>query len=177
MADWVTPELLQSVLDQHGAALELFASQWTTAPEDCVQEAIIQLVRQPHSPDRIAAWLFRVVRNRAISMKRSADRRQRHEMAASDARRGWFSAHPDDPIDVVKLSESLQALSDQHREVIVARIWGCLSFEQIGEIVGTSRSSAHRRYEAGLAILKKQLESSWRNGNNPAKNSMNSHAT
>lgn len=43
MADWVTSELLQTLLDRHGAAMELFASQWTKAPEDCVQDAFIQL--------------------------------------------------------------------------------------------------------------------------------------
>ena len=63
MADWVTPELLQTLFDRHGAALELFASQWTTAPEDCVQDAMIQLVRQRRSPDCVPAWLNGIGRN------------------------------------------------------------------------------------------------------------------
>ena len=161
MTDWVTPELLHKLLDQHGAALELFASQWTTAPEDCVQDAMIQLVAQQRPPDCLPAWLFRVVRNRAISLKRSADRRKRHELAASDERSVWFSPGPDAAIDSTALSAALQTLSESHREVIVARIWGGLSFEQIAEVVGTSRSSAHRRYEAGLTILRNRLEPSW----------------
>ncbi len=177
MADWVTPELLQTLLDRHGAAMELFASQWTKAPEDCVQDAFIQLVRQPRSPDCVVAWLFRVVRNRAICMKRSADRRMRHELAASDARPAWFTAKRDGPIDTEALGDALRTLSEQHREVIVARIWGGLSFEQIAEIVGTSRSSAHRHYEAGLIILRKRLEPSWPTENNVARNSMNSNVT
>ena len=35
----VTSELLERLIEQHGAALELFASQWTESPEDCVQDA------------------------------------------------------------------------------------------------------------------------------------------
>ena len=176
MADWVTPELLQTLLDRHGVAMELFASQWTTAPEDCVQDAFIQLVRQARSPDSVPAWLFRVVRNRAISMRRSADRRKRHELAASGARPAWFTNKQEDLIDTAALDEALRALLDEHREVIVAKIWGGLSFEQIAEVVGTSRSSAHRRYEAGLIILRKRLEPTWLNENKQTKDSMNLNA-
>ncbi|HJN11162.1 MAG: sigma-70 family RNA polymerase sigma factor [Pirellulaceae bacterium] len=177
MADWVTPELLQTLLNRHGAALELFASQWTTSPDDCVQDAFIQLVRQTRSPDCVPAWLFRVVRNRAISMKRSAARRKRHELAASGSRPVWFTANRDGLIDAAALGDALRDLSDRHREVIVAKIWGGLSFEQIAKIVGTSRSSAHRRYEAGLIMLRKRLELSWLNESNRVKNSVNSSAT
>ena len=80
MSNQVRPELLQRLLDEHGAALELFAAQWTEAPEDCVQEAFLQLVRQPLPPDRIVAWLFRVVRNRAISLQRAASTRRRQDL-------------------------------------------------------------------------------------------------
>ena len=69
MDQHLTAEMLQQLLDQHASALALFASQWTTAPEDCVQEAFVELLRQPCPPDCMAAWLFRVVRNRAISMR------------------------------------------------------------------------------------------------------------
>jgi len=158
MTQPVTPELLSSLLDEHGSALELFASQWTGMPEDCVQEAFLQLVRQSKPPDQVVPWLFRVVRNRAISLRRSSQRRQRHESAAAIERASWFQPVPRSPIDDAKLTEALRSLSDEHREVIVAKIWGGLSYEQIGEVVGTSRSSAHRRYEAGLRILRERLE-------------------
>ncbi len=58
MSNQLTPELLQRLLDEHGAALELFASQWTEAPEDCVQEAFLKLVGQRKPPDRVVPWLF-----------------------------------------------------------------------------------------------------------------------
>ena len=74
MAEQLDPNLLEELMRKHGAALELFAGQWTTMPEDCVQEAFLQLVREPKTPDRPLAWLYRVVRNRAISWRRSATR-------------------------------------------------------------------------------------------------------
>lgn len=163
MTQTVTPELLSRLLDEHGAALELFASQWTEMPDDCVQEAFLQLVRQSKPPDQIVPWLFRVVRNRAISLRRSSQRRQRHESAAAMERSSWFQDERHSLIDNVQLTKALRSLSDEQCEVIVAKIWGGLSYEQIAEIVGTSRSSAHRRYEAGLRILRERLGLSCQN--------------
>ena len=38
----------------------------------------------------------------------------------------------------------------EQREVIVAQLWGGLTFEQVGELMGSSSSTAHRLYQAGL---------------------------
>lgn len=151
MSNSVTPEVLERLLDEHAAALELFASQWTAAPEDCVQEAFIQLVKQRRTPDRIVPWLFRVVRNGAISQQRAASRRRRHESAAATARPSWFKAAEQNPIDDETLTDALRSLSNEHREVIVAKIWGGLTYGQIAEVIGASSSTIHRRYEAGRA--------------------------
>ena len=156
MTTTVSPELLQQLLDEHGAALELFARQWSDAPEDCVQEAFLELVRQPCPPHNPPAWLFRVVRNKALSQRRSALRRRKHETAAA-ANAGWFMPAERPAIDTAALTAALGTLSEEHREVIVARIWGGLSFEQIADVIGASTSSAHRRYEAGLRALREML--------------------
>ena len=47
------------------------------------------------------------------------------------------------------------------REVIVARLWGGLTFEEIGQVVGCSLPTAHRRYQTGLAQLRERLEGRW----------------
>ncbi|MGA9923590.1 MAG: RNA polymerase sigma factor, partial [Isosphaeraceae bacterium] len=60
------PDLLGNLLDQHAAALELFARQWCDVPEDVVQDAFLKLAAQRALPDNPAARLFRVVRNGAI---------------------------------------------------------------------------------------------------------------
>jgi len=39
----IDAELLGRLLDEHGPALALYASQWTDAADDCVQEALIEL--------------------------------------------------------------------------------------------------------------------------------------
>lgn len=164
MADGITPELLGRLLDEQGGALALYAAQWTDAADDCVQEALIELARQRPVPDSPVAWLFRVVRNRAISRARAARRRERHESLAwrlkqasreGAAREGEAPAEP--PTEPHEIAAALASLDSEQREVIVARTWGGLGFEQIAELVGCSTSTAHRRYVAGLAALRERL--------------------
>ncbi len=48
-------------------------------------------------------------------------------------------------------------LPAEQREVIVARLWGGLTLDEIAVMVGCSVSSAHRRFEAGIAVLRERL--------------------
>jgi RNA polymerase sigma factor (sigma-70 family) len=151
------PELLGRLYDRHAAALELYARQLCDCAEDAVQEALIELAGQRRMPDDPAAWLHRVVRNKALSASRSARRRKRHERAAGDGRAAWFERSESDAIDADVAGAALQSLPVEQREVVVARIWGGLSFQQIGQLVGASDSAAHRRYEAALSALRQKL--------------------
>ena len=158
----VTPELLGRLLDEHGGALALYAAQWTDDADDCVQEALIELARQPDVPDCPVAWLYRVVRNRAISEFRSSRRRdQREQVALRLKNRTTENADESagETVTGAELAEALATLPDELRECIVARTWSGLNFEQIAELVGCSTSTAHRRYEAGLAALRERLRS------------------
>jgi RNA polymerase sigma factor (sigma-70 family) len=155
--DWPTPELLGRLFDRHAAVLELFARQWCDCSEDVVQEALIELAGQARMPDGPAAWLYRVVRNKAISASRSSQRRRRHETAVVGGRSEMFDRSPADRIDADVATAALESLSIELREVVVARIWGGLTFQQIGRLVGVSDSAAHRRYEAALVALRQKL--------------------
>ena len=68
------PDLLGRLIDEHAAALVLYARQWCAAPEDVVQDAFVKLVSQKQPPDKALAWLYRVVRNAAIDASRAAER-------------------------------------------------------------------------------------------------------
>jgi RNA polymerase sigma-70 factor (ECF subfamily) len=150
------PEFLGRLVDQHAAALVLYARQWCAAPEDVVQEAFLRLVIQTKLPDNPLPWLYRVVRNAAVSAGRTERRRQRHEAAAAARAPAWFSADTEF-LDVDTATAALAGLPLEEREVIVAHLWGGLTFEQIAEVAGCSSSTAHRRYVAGLANLRERL--------------------
>jgi RNA polymerase sigma-70 factor (ECF subfamily) len=154
-------DALGRLIDQHAAALELYARQWCDAPEDVVQEAFLKLAGQRVVPANPAAWLFRVVRNGAINAATAARRRRHHETVAAARASCWFEAGtmPDraDSLDPETAASELRALPIEQREVIVAHLWGGLTFEQIGEISGLSSSTAHRLYGSGLSTLRARL--------------------
>jgi RNA polymerase sigma factor (sigma-70 family) len=149
------PDHLSYLIDRHSAALVLFARQWCRAPEDVVQESFIKLVQQTEWPHHPVAWLYRVVRNRAISQSRSERRRQNHEERFASEAREWLDP-ADNPsrIDAAMASEALSKLPIDQREIIVAHLWGGLTFEHIAEMVDLSAATCWRRYSAGLTALK-----------------------
>ena len=152
----MTPAEVARLIDAHAAPLVLCARQWCAEPEDVVQEAFVKLVRQTRPPRDSVAWLYRVVRYGAIDAAKIARRRQRHESAAARPAR-WFVEPEVDGLDAETAVAALEKLVSEQREVIVARHWGGLSYEQIAEVVGCSASTAFRRYTAGVEDLRKQL--------------------
>jgi RNA polymerase sigma factor (sigma-70 family) len=160
----IGPEILGRLFDEHAAALALYARPWCDAPEDVVQDAFIALARQEPAPDRPVAWLYRVVRNGAIAAARRSRRRRRREQRAAgrEAVTGppWFDA-TDDRIDAAHAARLLDELDAETRAIIIARVWGGLTFEDVARLQGCSLTTAHRRYQAGLARLHERLESPW----------------
>jgi len=153
-----SPELLGRLLDKHGPALVLYAQQRCQTPEDVVQEAFLLLMRQPSLPENLVGWLYRVVRNAAISASRSAGRRARREATAAHAVEPWFEPREGDRLDAAAATRALEHLPAEQRETIVARLWGGLPFDQIAELTGSPKSTVHRWYERGLAALRERLE-------------------
>ena len=151
------PEQLGRLLDEHGAALVLYAQQWCASPEDVVQEAFLKLVREPVLPANAVGWLYRVVRNGAISAVRSAARRVRREAQVASIRQAWFEPTAEGRVDAEEAAAALEQLPLEQRETLIARLWGGLSFQEIAELTGTSVSTAHRRYQAGLSTLRERL--------------------
>ncbi len=151
------PERLSRLLDKRAASLVLYARQWCSAPEDVVQEAFIKLAAQRPPPDNLAGWLYRVVRNGALTAARAERRRHRHEKTVARQTTTWFAAGESAKLDAEIAAAALQSLPLEQRETLVAHLWGGLTFEQIGELTGVSSSTAHRRYLAGLSALRERL--------------------
>lgn len=152
----------QQLLDQHAAALELYAAQWTSWAEDCVQEAFIELANQRSSPQQPVAWLYRVTRNKALNACRSDQRRSNHERLASLLIADDEKPRSRNQIDFQErldaATEALGLIPAEERELVVLRIWSGLSWQEIADLTNISTSAAHRRYVAVLQKLKLILE-------------------
>lgn len=152
---------LRKVYEQYGAKLLLYARQWCAQPEDALQDAFLDLIRKQPPPEEPVAWLFQAVRFRAMNVQRRETRQARHRKAQeSQSTEPWFQPQTGSQLESAEVVEALQYLSNTEREIVVARVWCDLTFEQIAVLVDSSSSSVHRRYEAALETLSKRLSSS-----------------
>ena len=145
---------------EHSAALLLLARSYGGPAEDCVQEAFIRLAIQEPIPDSPVAWLYRVVRNEAVSQIRSQRRRRDRESAVASKQPLWFepsSVTEDDIADIDQLGRCLAALETNIRDVVVAHIWGNMTFREIAEAFEMSRTKAHRVYQQGIRQLQQMI--------------------
>lgn len=161
MPDPIDANKIADLLDRYSASLELFAAQWTVSPEDCVQEAFMELARQATEPENCVAWLFQAVRRRAFNANRSRRRRTSHEQNAA---KSW-AKHIEDPSAELtvdderkKLMKVLGQLPPESRELIVLRIWSGLTWSEIAKLTESSSSSAQRQYVNALEKMKLLLE-------------------
>jgi RNA polymerase sigma factor (sigma-70 family) len=156
----IDAEQLGRLLDEHGPALALYAAQWTDAADDCVQEALVELAKQRQSPEHVVAWLYRVVKHRALNAARGARRRRERESRAISE---WFPEAEKpaafDGEETIAATEALVQLEPDERELVVMRIWGNLTYEEIGAALNISTATAYRQYERALAKLRNILES------------------
>lgn len=147
----MTAAEMAGLIDRHAAALRLYARQWCLAPEDAVQDALCKLVVAAR-PDDPVAWLYRSVKHAAIDRGKAERRRVKREERSARPE-PWFD-QAGAGLDTDAAVKALQLLTDESREIIVAKLWGELTFEQISQIHGCSVSTAYRRYESGLAALR-----------------------
>jgi RNA polymerase sigma-70 factor (ECF subfamily) len=153
----IEPRQLRELVDAYGAALVLYARQWCSSPDDALQEALIDLTQQASAPRDPMGWLFKAVRYKAINLARADQRRSRHWRQAAVERDNWFDCDPTTTMQTEELESMLTELEPLAREIVIARIWGEMSFEQIAELVEYPVSTVHRRYHQTLKLLEQRL--------------------
>ena len=144
-----------------GPGLRLYARQWvdSTTADDVVQEVFVRLLSSQRTPAEPRTWLYRCVRNAAISASRSSRRRgKREQVVAADAS-AWFVPRPEDRIDGAAAQEAMSHLPLDQREIVALRIWSGLTLAEIREATGLPMSTIHDQFRAALGILRAHLES------------------
>lgn len=149
------PAALEALVRSHAAALTLYARQLTDRPDDVVQEAFVKLASFLGGPVEAVPWLYRVVRNGAISAARAERRRRKYETMAG--RVAWFAPAADGELDADEVTALLQQLPAESREAITLHLWSGLTFAEIAGVLDCSASSAHRWYQSGLEVLRERL--------------------
>lgn len=122
--------------------------------EDALQEVWMTVVKKIgalEEPRALKTWLYRIARNRAISVLR----RRRNDVSLADLDEEPESSgdgREEDELslagfDAAALHAGLERLSPRHREVLTLRFLEDLSYEEIADVVGcglgTVRSRIH----------------------------------
>jgi RNA polymerase sigma factor (sigma-70 family) len=146
---------LAGLIDAQAASLRLWVRSRCASPEDAVQEAFCRLAVEEPPPANPVAWLYGVARNVALKQRRTDQRRQAREQ--SYATESISRSNRADPLELAETLQAVERLNDELRELLVGRIWGHLSFEEIGQLCGVSAATAFRRYQQALEQLRQRL--------------------
>lgn len=153
----------QSWFEAYGRQLVLFARQWATSAagaEDLVQEAFVRFWRSPHRNDAEAhLQLFAMVRRAGLDHVRATSRRAARELdaAADEETVAWFAPATDERDAAIQAA--LQQLPPEQREVVVLKIWGEFTFDQIARTLDIPANTAASRYRYALEGLRRTLAS------------------
>ena len=155
-------------LDRHGPALVLYARQWSRSPsdaDDIVQEAFVRFWPKRANAAEPVAYLYACVRNSAMDHLSARKRRETREL---------FETDQTDPVGGSQMLETdmeqqetqqavekaMSTLPLEQREVLVMKIWGDLSFREIGKTLDIPLSTAASRYRYALDALRQLLPES-----------------
>lgn len=155
----LSAEEIAALVERHAVPLQIWVGRRCLGAEDVVQEAFCRLAVLEPPPEQRVAWLYRVVRNLAENQRVSSRRRRSREkqVAATEA----FHDDPAEQLLADEVPNAVLQLDDPFREVVTARIWGQLTFEEIGGLCGISTATASRRYRDALDQLRKLMGVSW----------------
>ncbi len=148
----------------YGPKLLLCARQWTRSladAEDVVQEAFVRFWRnQRKLGGEPQALLFTSIRRAATDLARRNARRSAREERSGGSLEGvepCFEIPLEGDDRRVDIENALRGLPAEQREVLVLKIWGELTFEQIAAQLGIPPNTAASRYRYALAALRDAL--------------------
>ena len=155
-----TEPIWKSWFARHGAKLLLFARQQARNPhdaEDLVQEAFVRIWRlYGHTGEVAPGLVYRAVRRLAIDWARSLDRRKIREQKVV-AEFPLFESFKS-PIEQNERQKAILAAVDrlppEQKEVLTLKIWGELTFDEIGRTLDLSLNTVASRYRYALQKLR-----------------------
>ncbi len=151
-------------LKQNGSRLMLYARQQTRCEadaEDVLQMALVKTWKtHDRAPDdKVVSLAFTNIRRCAIDLARSNQRRSiREDFAVREMGESvsWFELPDDDESRMLQVA--MAKVPEKFREVLTLKIWGELTFQQIGDTLDISANTAASRYRYGLETLRKYLK-------------------
>ena len=152
---------LEMVYRQHRQALFSLALTITGCSglaEDAVHEAFVRLCGRREKPaGSLVAYVFAAVRNAAVDCRRREKREQEvTETLFAEARSEEKSQSAMND-NAMRLRREIESLDKDTREIIVMKIFGELTFEEIGSVLTIPAATIATRYRRALTTLEERL--------------------
>lgn len=144
----------------NGPRLLLFARQQTRGEEDArdvLQEALVDAWRRGAGDVPDLALVFAGIRRRAIDLARREERRRRRDGEWLDQAfgEGWFV---EGGIEHREVELALRGIRADFAEVVVLKIWGGLTFDEIARTLGANAATVASRYRYGIRDLQALMQ-------------------
>jgi len=154
-------EVWQRWLAECSESFFLYARQQprcTADAEDVLQEVLFETWRKAGGIPPDTALVFATIRRRAMDLARGTQRRAIRENASIDETAEPFFLPEFGASDThTQLAQAVGGLPEHLREVLTLRIWGGLSFPEIGRVTGVSENTAASRHRYALEQLRETL--------------------
>ncbi|MGB2403146.1 MAG: RNA polymerase sigma factor [Akkermansiaceae bacterium] len=152
---------------EHSSRLYVYARQRSQSrqdAEDIIQNALIRLwgyqEERGHVPPDLPL-AYSVLRFVAMDHVKKEVRKKRKEEAViylHEQEDYWLDTNTENEDEAILLRQAVETLGEKLREVVILKIWGGLTFSQIGEAMTISPNTAASRYRYALEQLERKLE-------------------
>ncbi len=158
---------LEQVYRTHRQALFSLALSITgcvAGAEDSVHDAFARLLRRGGElPVDHVSYVFAAVRNSAVDVRRLHQReRKAFESLIVDtsvSQSGQSIAELIEAEERLQLHRAIEELDDESREIVIMKIYGELTFEQIAAVLESPPGTVATRYRRALLKIESQLGS------------------
>lgn len=131
------------------------------AAEDVVHDALLAVASVPTEPDDLKAYLFKVIRNKALLHLKQATRLENGsgELEIIDTA-SLDELDAEQKIYIDQALEKMKNLEPQQQQVLVMKIFADLTFREISEAMDSPLNTICSWYRRGLKQLQENLDES-----------------
>lgn len=149
---------LERLFTMHHRSLYVSALSITkdrAAAEDAVHDALLAVSDIKVRPDDLKAYLFKVVRNKAITYVK-----QRAKFVEEESGMDFIDSSAldsENSLFVRQVLGEIEALDSDSQQVILLKLFSGLTFREIAEITESSENTIASKYRRGIVKLQEKL--------------------
>jgi RNA polymerase sigma-70 factor (ECF subfamily) len=157
MAAKLTYAEVQDLYQRHGPALLAYATGLLgsrSSAEDVLHQVFLGLLSKVERPTEPRPYLFKAVRNRALNSRCSGARM----VPLHDHDQQWL-VKPQGMMEAgIEVERALRDLPSEQREVVLMRVWGEMTLEEIATMLDVPANTVASRYRYALGKLREILK-------------------